>query len=204
MRPRTLLSVGEFPLVGGAPCLDLVNTTGARATDSPRERLHGYNDLLVWSRRAKILKPSDVSRLREAAARRPAEAERALARVREAREHLYAVFRAIAEGGEPPLESLSRISRLWRADRGRRQLERKGRSFALRLQVSEDELDPMLWPIVTSAVDLLLSDRLRRVKRCGECDWLFVDGSKNGSRTWCKKDCGDRVRARRHYHRTSG
>jgi predicted RNA-binding Zn ribbon-like protein len=67
-------------------------------------------------------------------------------------------------------------------------------------QVRGAELDAMVWPIVSAAVELLMSDRLARLKRCGECDWLFLDESKNGSRTWCKKDCGDRVRARRHYH----
>jgi len=59
----------------------------------------------------------------------------------------------------------------------------------------------MWWPTVASAVELLTSERLTRTKRCGECDWLFVDESKNRSRTWCKKLCGDRTRARRHYDR---
>ena len=64
--------------------------------------------------------------------------------------------------------------------------------------------DGIIWPIVQSAVDLLTSDAVGRLKRCGECDWLFVDDSKNQSRTWCKKECGDRVRARRHYRLVRG
>ncbi len=201
MSRRRPLPVAKLQLVGGLLCLDLVNTTGARASAVPRERLRSYDDLLVWSRRARILKAAEAGRLRNEAAKRPAEAQRALERVVELREELYRLFRAIAEGGEPPPESVRQLGKWWRADRGRRELEPRDRGFTLRLQVSADELDAMVWPIVISAVELLVSDLLRKIKRCGECDWLFVDASKNGSRMWCKKQCGDRVRARRHYRR---
>jgi predicted RNA-binding Zn ribbon-like protein len=202
MRQRRVSPVTELPLVGGVVCLDLVNTTGDRSSPAPRERLRSYEDLIVWSRRAGILSAPDAARLRRQSARRAADAARALKRMRDTREALYGVFRAVAEGDSPPPSSLRVLGRLWRADRGRRELETNRGGFVLRLRVGADELDPMRWPIVTSAVDLLLSDDLTRVKRCGECDWLFVDTSKNGSRNWCKKACGDRVRARRHYHRS--
>jgi predicted RNA-binding Zn ribbon-like protein len=198
---RKPLPVAQLDLVGGLLCLDLANTTGARASGVPRERLRSYDDLLVWSRRASILGAAEAGRLRKQAAQRPAEAKRALGRVRELREELYRLFRAIAEGGEPSPESLRQLGKWWRADRQRRELTAGDRGFTLRLQISEDELDAMVWPIVISAVELLVSHLLTKLKRCGECDWLFVDASKNGSRMWCKKQCGDRVRARRHYGR---
>jgi predicted RNA-binding Zn ribbon-like protein len=35
------------------------------------------------------------------------------------------------------------------------------------------------------------------------CDWLFFDQTRNRSRRWCEmKGCGNRAKARRHYHRT--
>ncbi len=201
MGRRTPLPVAKLDLVGGLLCLDLVNSTGARASRIPRERLRSYDDLLVWSRRAGILKASEADRLRHAAAKRPAEAKRAMARVLELREELYRLFRPIAENGKPPPGSVRQLGKWWRADRQRRELTAGDRRFTLRLQVSRNELDVMAWPIVVSAVDLLVSDRLTKLKRCGECDWLFLDASKNGSRIWCKKRCGNRVRARRHYRR---
>ena len=204
MGRRRVSPVTDLLLVGGAACLDLVNTTGDRASQVPRERLHSYADLLVWSRRAGLLSAAEAARLRRQSARRAGEASRALARMRALRETLYALFRAIAEGQAPPAPSLTTLSRLWHVERARRALEANRRGFTLRLRVQADELDPMRWPIVSSAVDLLLSEDVARVKRCGECDWLFVDTSKNGSRTWCKTACGDRVRARRHYHRRRG
>lgn len=204
MAKRKLLPVTELPLVGGALCLDLVNTTGARDSDAPRERLLTYADLLVWSRRAGIVSQSHADRLRKRLTKEPREVRATLKRVRELREQLYAVFRPRADGTEPSADAVAQLDRWRRADCNRRQLVSRSGAFELRLQVSGDDLDAMVWPIVSSAVELLTSDRLARLKRCGECDWLFLDESKNGSRTWCKKDCGDRVRARRHYHASHG
>jgi predicted RNA-binding Zn ribbon-like protein len=188
-------------MVSGALCLDLLNTTGARASGSPRERLRSYGDLLVWSLRAGVLSPGDVERLRAAAFAGGRESELVVGRARELRERLYRLFRAIADGTEPPAESLAWLSGEWRQERSQRELATEGGRFVLKLQSDGDQLDAMLWPVISSAVDLLVSDRLVRLKRCGECDWLFLDESRNGLRNWCKKDCGDRARARRHYAR---
>jgi predicted RNA-binding Zn ribbon-like protein len=65
-----------------------------------------------------------------------------------------------------------------------------------------DALDVMLWPITRSAVELLTSDELDRVKQCGRCDWLFLDKSRNRSRRWCSMDaCGNRIKMARRYKR---
>ena len=38
-----------------------------------------------------------------------------------------------------------------------------------------------------------------RVKQCANCNWLFVDRSRNGSRRWCSMDeCGVHVKMRRY------
>jgi len=199
MGRRPVLPVAELELIGGLPCLDLVNTTGARDSGAPRERLRRYEDVLVWCCRAGVLSTAEANRLRAAAAGRPAEARRALARVLRLREDLYRLLRPVAEGSKPSPEAVRQVGKWWRADRRKRELTAVDRGFALRLRASGDELDAMIWPLVSSAVELLVSDLLATVKRCGECDWLFVDTSKNGARRWCKKQCGDRVRARRHY-----
>jgi predicted RNA-binding Zn ribbon-like protein len=182
-RRRKLLPVDELPIIGGALCLDLVNTTGFRAGGTPRERLLTQADLSVWSHRVGLAGRATV------------------ARTRELRELLYAIFRPVAEGAEPPPDAVARLSDWWRAERSRRALVSRDGRFELQLELGDNDRDAMLWPIVASAVDLLTSDRLAKLKRCGECDWLFLDETKNGTRTWCKKDCGDRARARRHYRK---
>jgi len=66
--------------------------------------------------------------------------------------------------------------------------------------------DRPLWPIAVAAVDLLRSpERLARVKGCANCNWLFVDRSRNGSRRWCSMDeCGVHTKMRRYRARRGG
>jgi len=51
----------------------------------------------------------------------------------------------------------------------------------------------------------LTGPRLDRVRRCAnpECGWLFLDDSRAGKRRWCSMSaCGNRAKARRHYHKS--
>ena len=51
-----------------------------------------------------------------------------------------------------------------------------------------------------SALGLIASDDTARLKICPNCAWLFIDRSKNRSRTWCDMAvCGNRAKARLHY-----
>jgi predicted RNA-binding Zn ribbon-like protein len=53
-----------------------------------------------------------------------------------------------------------------------------------------------------SALRLLSEGESGRLKICGNCGWLFMDRSRNRSRTWCDMAvCGNRIKASRHYHR---
>lgn len=53
-----------------------------------------------------------------------------------------------------------------------------------------------------SALSLLSGDWVGRIRICPNCNWLFVDRSRNSSRLWCDMAvCGNRQKAKRHYHR---
>lgn len=59
---------------------------------------------------------------------------------------------------------------------------------------------------VRSAVALLTSSDIDRVRVCAaeDCNWVFLDESRNGSRRWCDmKVCGNRAKAKRFYARWS-
>jgi predicted RNA-binding Zn ribbon-like protein len=199
-RLRKFITADEIPFVGGSLCLDLVNTSGARVTGAPRERLTSYRDLLVWGRRAGIVDAKAERSLRAAAEHR-ADADGVVKRIRKLREELYELFLGIAEGRRADPTLVASLSRRWRAARNRQQLVAAERGFELKLVPDGDDVDRLLWPIVMSAVELLTSDRLRLIRRCAECDWLFLDESKNGSRKWCKSTCGNRARSRERYER---
>ena len=53
-----------------------------------------------------------------------------------------------------------------------------------------------------SALTLAAYPEPDRLKICPNCGWLFLDRSRNRSRTWCDMAvCGNRTKAKRHYRR---
>ncbi|MGP2491485.1 CGNR zinc finger domain-containing protein [Mesorhizobium sp. PUT5] len=56
--------------------------------------------------------------------------------------------------------------------------------------------------LAVSALSLLGEGVLARLRICPNCNWLFLDRSRNASRLWCDMAvCGNRRKASRHYHR---
>lgn len=56
--------------------------------------------------------------------------------------------------------------------------------------------------LAVSALSLLQTGMLERLKLCPNCGWLFLDRSRNASRLWCDMSvCGNRRKASRHYRR---
>jgi predicted RNA-binding Zn ribbon-like protein len=196
-----------FELVGGRLCLDFANTVGGMRPATPREHLLGYGDLVRWARAAGIVSEAQARRLRAAAAKDPEGAERALHRARDLREAIYRTFEAASRGRPPPDDDVALLNReLCRAAACRR-LVRQGDAFVLAWP-DDGALDAILRPVATSAAELLASPGdLARVHLCGasefdDCSWLFLDETRAGTRRWCTmKDCGNRAKQRRHYHR---
>jgi predicted RNA-binding Zn ribbon-like protein len=200
---ETYAGIESVELVGGDPALDFVNTGSRRERGPFRERLTDFGALRIWSERVGLLSMEESAELARAAKRRPDEAESILARARELREALYRLFTARSAGLPVAADDLERLSdELARSLTVRRIEESDG---ALEYVWPRPRpLEGILWPIVTSAADLLMEGDFERVKECGgdNCNWLFYDASKNRSRRWCEmKDCGNRAKARRYQAR---
>jgi predicted RNA-binding Zn ribbon-like protein len=194
-----------FSMVAGRLCLDFVNTVSGDRRYTVRERLNHYADLVAWSQQAGILADREAQRLREEADRRPDEAHDVLDRAVRLRETIYRIFWLVSEGNPPSPADLDALNRSLADALVHRKVVWTTDGFAWRWQGPDRALDRMLWPIAHSAAELLTSGDLGRVRECAgdTCGWLFVDTSKNRSRRWCDmKDCGNRAKARRHYHRT--
>jgi predicted RNA-binding Zn ribbon-like protein len=112
---------------------------------------------------------------------------------------MYRLFSAFVAQRPPDPGPAARIARRWRAARLHQELIAHKHRYEVRLTTNPADLEHMLVPVVISAVDLLTSDHLAPIRRCVECDWLFLDTSKNGTRRWCKSTCGNRARARVRY-----
>jgi predicted RNA-binding Zn ribbon-like protein len=194
--------VHEVEQIGGELCLDFTNTVGG-SRENPKERLNRYEDLVQWSIQAGAIEPDEGETLLARAAKEAEDADRVLSRARDLREAIYRIFAAIAENEDPRGDDLARLNEELERGQAHLRVTPVDEGFDY-LFVNGAELDRPLWPIARSAADLLVGDDLARVKRCGghDCDWLFVDQSKNKSRRWCDmRDCGNRAKARRHYHR---
>jgi predicted RNA-binding Zn ribbon-like protein len=189
---------------GGRLCLEFTNTVGARNTSTPNERLHNYGDLLAWSEREGALPAPLALRLGEAAQRNQQAASAVLNTAIELREALYRIFTAHADGDLPSTGDLALLNRILAQAMPHLRLAAGEDGFTWQWDEEAAALDRMLWPVARSAADLLTSEDLTRVRECAgdNCNWLFVDRSKNRSRRWCDmQECGNVAKVRRYRSR---
>ncbi|MCK5671578.1 CGNR zinc finger domain-containing protein [Candidatus Bathyarchaeota archaeon] len=191
--------------VGGRLCLDFVNTVDWRGRQERGEYLNDYLDLLIWSRHVGILSESEYAALEKASLINKEEAEKVYRRAIDYRETIYRAFSCVASGTEPHVSDIRAINEELTRASTHRKLIKTENGYSLGFD-DEPSLDRMLWQISSSVIALLTSTEPNRVKRCGseECGWLFYDTSRNRSRKWCDmKECGNRMKAKRHYSRTT-
>ncbi|MBX6365486.1 MAG: CGNR zinc finger domain-containing protein [Gemmatimonadetes bacterium] len=202
-------SIDTLKLLGEPLCLEFCNTASLHEGEGDRgDRLTTYAALVTWSRRVGTLDAEGAAGLLAAAGRRPREAERVWAEAVALRESIFRLMRAAETGAALPAADLERLSGWATRALSRRVLApAEGGGVAWRWPAPGDALEAPLWPVAESAASLLCSEALGRVKSCGaaDCQWLFLDTSRNRSRRWCDmRDCGNRVKARRHYTRRKG
>ncbi len=196
----------QFDLSGGDLALDFVNTLGGMRGVRPNEHLHAYGDLLAFAQQAGALSGDTAAALLREAQRHPAEAEALLREAKALREVLYRLFLATATCEPARDEDLAILNRALGGALAHRRLVVADGTWAMGWE-AKLSLEVPLWPILEAAAALLVSADLSRVRVCGmyddhECSWIFVDRTKARTRRWCSmKECGNRAKARRHYHR---
>lgn len=210
--PRTaansVAGARAFKYVGGDPAIDLVNTVDWTSRGLVEERLTDYERLTRWAEGAGVVPPRRAAQLRALAEEQPRVAERAHRQVVELRGRLRALFTAVARG-----ERLERVPQLAPFNEGlRAAMERLELAPPTRAvdadapplrwswREATERLDSILWPVIRSAAELLVSDEAARIRECGgeDCGWMYVDRSRNGLRRWCEMEtCGNREKSKR-------
>jgi predicted RNA-binding Zn ribbon-like protein len=183
-------------------CLDFANTVRRRPAPDREEQLREAADLGAWAVQAGILGRAEARRLLERARRVPA--ERDVQEARAVREAIYAVFSAVAAGRRPAPGALWAVGGAAARTVGRGRLAPAAGRFKWYWDGRPDTLDRIPWAVCLSAVELLTSGDLSRVRECAgdTCGRLFLDMSRNRTRRWCDmRTCGNRAKARRHYER---
>jgi predicted RNA-binding Zn ribbon-like protein len=199
--------IEAIDLIGGEICLDFANTASARDEGPLRERLLGYGDLVTWGERVGLITGEESRALRASADEQPTQADTVLRRGRVLRESIFRTFRGISRGESPGNADLDVLTKEHAQAATHRRLRCESTEVEFEWDRSPRQLDQLLWPVAQSAIELLVSDERARVKECAtdNCNWLFLDASKNRSRRWCEmKECGNRAKARRHYAKKAG
>ena len=194
----------EHNLRYGLLCLDFVNTLYWRLREEPFEEFKDYSLLIKWGRKIGLLTKMGANNLIQEGQKHPDEAVLVLNRAIKLRESLYRILVATLNGSHPNIGDIDILSSEVSEMLKRIALIHVGRKFEWGWNVGENELDQILWPILSSSSELLTSAEMERIGICeGDgCGWLFYDHSRNRSRKWCDmSDCGNRAKARRFYKR---
>ncbi|WP_268797073.1 CGNR zinc finger domain-containing protein [Pseudomonas huanghezhanensis] len=202
--------INAIRLVGGLPALDFLNTCdGRRPGTSLRavvDKLSSLQDIVHWYAHAGLITPQEHQRfigLTDESTWHHLDAFQQLIDFREA---LYRLLLPVALGRRIDDEALAALNReLVRTGPERVLVATPG--GVIWLWCTCDSLDAMtaslIGRVAVQAAALLTGPDVARLKACGtpDCDWLFVDISKNGRRRWCQMNvCGSREKARRVAH----
>ncbi|MCL4550450.1 MAG: CGNR zinc finger domain-containing protein [Bacteroidetes bacterium] len=205
--------LSKWKFVAGPLCLEFTNTVDARLEQKVknsvvftigRDKLNGYLDLVDWAKEIEILDETVANRLIRFAKQNEKESKQNFDRAITLRESLFRIFKHIIEGWEPPEADVELLNRESAEARSRQKLIYESNKFVWKLDTEADELGSIIWSVVLSGNELLLSEQITRVRQCpGEnCGWLFLDVSKNKSRQWCDmKDCGNLAKVRSYRER---
>ena len=189
-------------LDGGVLCLDFVNTVHSRVDSTICDYIRDYGDLLRWLQKCQAVPPQVLSRLRELYATDSQGTQRVLKQARDIRELLYRIVSALAAGRAPLAADLNQFQSLAEKTWRHLRIEPEQNCWEWKWAAQAADLRHPLRLVVKSAVELLISDSVTRIKECPACGWVFLDQSKNGSRRWCSmQTCGSIDKASRYYYR---
>jgi predicted RNA-binding Zn ribbon-like protein len=187
-------------------CLDFVNTSLWHASSHPQETLHSFTDLVNWVKKEGAISEGKAQEFLHKAGNSPEEANLTIQRAIALREIIYRILVAVINHKNLPKADLAEFNRtLAEMTRGA-SIVAATDGFTWKWNINEEAFDSLVWPVVLSAAELLVSEDRRRLGQCADdhgCGWIFLDQSKNHSRRWCDiRDCGNRAKQRRHNQRT--
>ena len=195
----------RFEFIAGALCLDFANTIHNSRAEDNEEELHTISDLLQWAKEAGLVSPAQHDQLAAHYDRNPREAGAALAKGIAIRDLLVSIFAGIAIGRSVSPQRLSELNSSLAEVPGLLRVHKNPDRITTEWTSATDGVQRVLFAILSSAAELLASNRFGRVRECAssDCTWLFIDESRNHSRRWCDmSSCGNRMKARRHYQRS--
>jgi len=189
---------GTYKVIGGELCLDFANTVSWRGIEREHDWLHNFSNYIAWGVLVGVISRDEHQSLTEVAELHPHEAEQTLKKAHELREVINALFSEVKNGQPIPQVELAALNAYLPETLVHLQAGVEDNRASWKWWSDGVELDCILWPVVWSATNLLMSDRLKNLRSCEACEWLYLDNTKNHSRRWCTmEDCGNRAKVRR-------
>jgi len=183
-------------------CLDFANLVSWRGKPDPTDSLPEPSAWLKWIRDRKLVSESALAELDRRAGLWPGEVQGAHKRAIEFREALYNLLSDFCRDKAPQGQDEAAVQEVLESALEELRLDTSSKPWQWQLEATGVDWDAALQPIALSAAQLLTSawaDRLHVCER-DECQWLFLDLTKNHSRKWCSMDtCGNVIKARRNY-----
>lgn len=201
------LKISAIRLVGGAAVLDYLNTCdGRRPGTGLREvidRLSNLEDIVHWFGHAGLINDQEHQHFVALVRRSSWHTVTAFQQLIDFREALYRLLLPMALHNDADPASLDALNQALADTADQRLLVQTPAGVIWRWRVGED-LGSMtagfIGRLAVQASALLTSGDLARLKVCDtpDCDWLFLDTSKNGRRRWCQMNvCGAREKVKR-------
>jgi predicted RNA-binding Zn ribbon-like protein len=187
----------SYPLVGGDPALNFLNTIHDWTATERRDYLTTYADALRFGEASGLLSPAEVRRLQGAATME-------MRRLRALRSRMERIFRAVVESHSPSREDLDALARDAAAAAATTTIIRSNDHYTRTINPARAAQATLRLRIVAAAVALLTGppETLQRLKACPACGWFFRDDTRSATRKWCSMaTCGSAAKARSYYWR---
>ncbi|MDC6380193.1 CGNR zinc finger domain-containing protein [Pseudomonas graminis] len=201
------LKINAIRLVGGSAVLDYLNTCDGRRPGTGLlevvDKLSNLEDIVHWFRHADLIDDLEHQHFVAVVRRSSWHTVTAFEQLIDFREALYRLLLPMALDHSADQVSLDALNQALADTADQRLLVLTPAGVIWRWRVGDD-LGSMtagfIGRLAVQASILLTSGDLSRLKACAtpDCDWLFLDTSKNGRRRWCQMNvCGAREKVKR-------
>jgi predicted RNA-binding Zn ribbon-like protein len=194
----------RFDLTAGCLCLDFANTVDKRLSSNPEDKLSGYEELVTFGKQTGVFSLSEFRKLQREGRQDKSETSILFKQAVDLREMVFRILSPVAAGREVSEADAGALNdALKKLNAGSLVVPGPGQ-VAWRWVEKSNGVARLLGRIVRSAVEVLTSDDIERVKQCGaeKCCWLFMDRSRSRNRRWCEmRTCGSQHKSKAYYKR---
>ncbi|MEP6988208.1 MAG: ABATE domain-containing protein [Chloroflexota bacterium] len=189
---------GTYKVIGGELCLDFANTVSWRGTERAHDWLYNFAHFGAWGELVGQITEQEQADLMNVAEQQHNQAQRVLQKAVVLREAINTIFSDLRYGKPLPQPELAILNAYLPEALGHLQVGVHDNEVLWVWSQDGIELERILWPVLWSAANLLMSERIVKLRTCEACAWLYLDTTKNHSRRWCTmEDCGNRAKVRR-------